>query len=314
MNATSDTRDANRSELLAVAMAAIGSICVGTVPYLVRLLQTGGFETTSLLFWRYVFGSLILVPLAVMAMSRREQRTARFPLVPAAGLWLMGVWGAVQTFAYYKAIETVSTSVTVTIFFAYPIITLLIDRFALKVPVPRSTSLAIAAIFAGVVLTSLPQLRQASISSFEGLALAATTPFLYALYISLSFGLTRQLPTFVAAALIYAGQLTAFAGATAAMGLRIPANSWEWLLVASIGTIGGALQIASFAYALPRLSASGYAVIVSLELVTVVLLGVAVLGERLDGWQWLGVTMVLVGVVTDRLMRAWSRRSSPVRR
>lgn len=314
MNATSDTRDPNRSELLAVAMAAIGSICVGTVPYLVRLLQTGGFETTSLLFWRYVFGSLILVPLAVMAMSRREQRTARFPLVPAAGLWLMGVWGAVQTFAYYKAIETVSTSVTVTIFFAYPIITLLIDRFALKVPVPRSTSLAIAAIFAGVVLTSLPQLRQASISSFEGLALAATTPFLYALYISLSFGFTRQLPTFVAAALIYAGQLTSFAGATAAMGLRIPANSWEWLLVASIGTIGGALQIASFAYALPRLSASGYAVIVSLELVTVVLIGVAVLGERLDGWQWLGVTMVLVGVVTDRLMRAWSRRSSPVRR
>lgn len=314
MNATSDTRYPNRSELLGVAMAAIGSICVGTAPYLVRLLQTGGFETTSLLFWRYVFGSLILIPLAVMAMSRREQRTARFPLVPAAGLWLMGVWGAVQTFAYYKAIETVSTSVTVTIFFAYPIITLLIDRFALKVPVPRSTSLAIAAIFAGVVLTSLPQLRQASISSFEGLALAATTPFLYALYISLSFGLTRQLPTFVAAALIYAGQLTAFAGATAAMGLRIPATSWEWLLVASIGTIGGALQIASFAYALPRLSASGYAVIVSLELVTVVLIGVAVLGERLDGWQWLGVTMVLVGVVTDRLMRAWSRRSSPVRR
>ena len=301
--------EGGRSELTAVLVAAIGSITVGITPYLVRLVQTDGLDTRSLLFWRYAFGLTLLIPLA-MPKLRRLERGAGLPML---GLWLSGMWGAMQSFAYYRSIETVATSIVVTIFFAYPIFTLLLDRYYLKVHVPRSTAIAIGAIFIGVVMTSLPQMQGGAVAR-EGLLLAAATPILYAIYITFSYGLTSKVPAFVAGSLIYLGQLTVFGVMALLTGLNAPSNLREWLLVFAIGTLGGALQIASFAYALPRLSGSGYAVIVSLELVTVILVGVLVIGERLDAVQVMGVCLVVAGVLVDRLMRAWTRRTTAVRR
>ncbi len=298
-----------RSELTAVLVAALGSITVGITPYLVRLVQTDGLDTRSLLFWRYVCGLTVLIPLAMTTISRVERGAGAAML----GLWLSGMWGAMQSFAYYRAIETVATSIVVTIFFAYPIMTLVLDRFVLKVHVPRSTAIAIGAIFIGVLMTSLPQMKLGAAGT-EGLLLAASTPVLYAIYITFSYGLTSKVPAFVAGALIYLGQLTIFGTMGLIGGLNSPANLREWALVFAIGTLGGALQIASFAYALPRLSGSGYAVIVSLELVTVILVGVLVIGEKLEPVQICGVLFVIAGVLVDRLMRAWTKRTTPVRR
>ncbi|KAB2847766.1 MAG: hypothetical protein F9K44_12630, partial [Hyphomicrobiaceae bacterium] len=82
----------HRSELKAVLVAALGSIAVGITPYLVRLVQTGGMDTRSLLFWRYVFGVLFLIPLAMPKLRKLEPGTGLTML----GLWLSGMWGAMQ--------------------------------------------------------------------------------------------------------------------------------------------------------------------------------------------------------------------------
>jgi multidrug transporter EmrE-like cation transporter len=76
-----------------------------------------------------------------------------------------------------------------------------------------------------------------------------------------------------------------------------------WLNLLFIGTVGGALKILSFAYALPRLASSGYALIVCLEVVTVVLAGVILLGETLLAVQWLGIVLVLAGIAVTRTRR-----------
>ena len=298
------------NEFTTVVVAAFGSICVGTVPFLVRSLLTSGFDTVSLLFWRYAVALLVLVPAALW--SLRGERTLRDPAA-MLGIYGCGVWGAMQAYAYYAAVETVATSVVGTIFFAYPIFTLLLDRFVLRVDVPRSTAVAVITIFIGVILTGLPQLRSDRLA-VHGLMLAAAAPVLYALYITFSYALTRRLATFVAAALIYLGQLTAYAMAAALTGLKWPASPTQGLLLLAIGTLGGAVQIACFSYALPRLSASGYAVVVSLELVTVVMIGAVALGESLTVVSVIGIALVLTGVVLDRLMRAWSKRTTPSRR
>lgn len=84
----------------------------------------------------------------------------------------------------------------------------------------------------------------------------------------------------------------------------MPAGIGEWQSIIVIALVGGVISVASFAYALPRLSAGRYSIIVSLELVTVVLIGVAVIGERLAPVQFVGVGLVCVGIVADRLIRA----------
>lgn len=88
------------------------------------------------------------------------------------------------------------------------------------------------------------------------------------------------------------------------MELELPVRTEGWLSLLAIGVLGGVVQISAFAYALPRLSASGYSVIVSMELVTCVVLGVWVLGEPMSGVQAAGVGLVIVSIIADRIMRA----------
>jgi drug/metabolite transporter (DMT)-like permease len=67
------------------------------------------------------------------------------------------------------------------------------------------------------------------------------------------------------------------------LGLDHPAGFDGWGRLISIATVGGAIQIASFAYALPRLSASGYSIISAL--------------------QSFGIAVVVVGIIVERLLR-----------
>src|SRR5690606_5181173 len=106
------------------------------------------------------------------------------------------------------------------------------------------------------------------------------------------------------ASAIYLGLGTGYALVIALFGMKLPSDLGGWQSLLAIAIVGGVIQIASFAYALPRLSAGRYSIIVSLELVTVVLIGVLLLGEQLSGVQFIAIGLVAVGIIADRLVRA----------
>jgi drug/metabolite transporter (DMT)-like permease len=285
----------------AALAAAIGSTCVGFVPFFVTGLQKAGFDTVSILLYRYLVALTVLVPLALATSPGIGREIA------TAGRWLFlnGLTlGAFQTYLYFKAIETVATSVVITVFYCYPVITLLIDRYFFGIAQRWSTFVALGVVLLGVVATSLPGLIGAALDPV-GLAFAAATAFGYAAYIAVAYPLTRRLSTFTGAMCIYGSLATAYAIAVLFIGgPSLPREPWHWFSLLAIGTLGGAVQIAAFSYALPRLSSSGYSLIVCMELVTVVLVGVTLLGENLVPIQMLGIVLVLSGILFERWMRS----------
>ena len=287
-------------EVKAVAAAAIGSICVGFVPLFFSGLQKAGLETTSILFFRYVIALLILVPIALARSTGITEEWRR----GGAHLYINGlILGTAQTFCYFKAIESVPTSVAVTIFYTYPLATILIDRFVFRLPLYGSTVIAAIAVLIGVALTSLPGFGSTHLDPV-GLMFAAGSAIGYAVYIAIAYPATQRVSPFTSAMCIYASMATAFGLVAFSRGITLPPAPEWWLSLLFIGTLGGALQILAFSYALPRLSSSGYALIVSLELVTVVLAGVLLLGERMLPVQGAGIVLVLAGILFERLMRA----------
>lgn len=284
---------------LAVLAAAAGSICVGTVPMLAVELYRGGMNPQSMLFWRYWIALLFLVPLALYASPglMAEWRSA------GRGLFLNAITlGALQTFTYFRAIQTLPSSVVVTIFFTYPMFAVALDQLVFGRKARWPTILAVLLIFAGVLLTGWPQLTFET-SDPLGLLCAILTPVIFSIYIAIAYRFTRQSSAFAGASFIYFGLGCTFGLIVLLFGLDQPAGFDGWMRLVLVATVGGAIQIASFAYALPRLSASGYSIIVSLELVTVAILGVTMLGERLTLLQWLGVAIVVVGIIVERLLR-----------
>jgi drug/metabolite transporter (DMT)-like permease len=286
-------------ELKAVLAAATGSTLVGTVPMLALGLYQEGMSVTSLLFWRYLIALVFLWPLAAMTSPSLGEDWRKAGMA----LFINGVTlGVAQTFTYFRGIETLPSSIVVTIFFTYPMITLALDLIVFKRRPGIGSLIAVAMIFTGAMLAGWPNL---SLEKSEpiGLACAIATPLLFSAYIAIAYRYTRHASPFASAASIYSGLFTGYLVAVAFGGLSFP-SGWSGIgSLLLIGIVGGVVQISAFSFALPRLSASGYSIIVSLELVTVVSLGVLVLGEPLSAVQLLGVALVAAGVITDRLMR-----------
>ena len=288
------------AEARAVAVAALGSSLVGTVPYFAIGLYRGGMDVASVLLWRYWLALAVLIPIAWWTSPglRAEWVAA------GRGLFLNAVTlGAVQTYTYFRAVQTVPSSVVITIFFAYPIITLALDRHLFAIPVRWSSIVAAGLIFLGALLAGSPSLSLGDADTV-GILCALATPMIYAVYIGIAYRFTRRGSPFAAASAIYLGLGCAYSAMVGVFGIRLPADRGEWQSLIAIALLGGVIQIVSFAYALPRLSAGRYSIIVSLELVTVVSIGVLLLGERLTPVQFAGIGIVAAGIVTDRLIRA----------
>ena len=283
-----------------MAVAALGSSLVGSVPYFAIGLYNGGMDVASVLLGRYCIALLVLIPLAIWTSPglAAEWRSA------GRGLFLNGlILGVAQTYTYFRAVQTIPSSVVVTVFFVYPMIMLAIDRFIFAIPVHRSSIAAATLIFVGALFAGWPSLGLGS-ADVVGILCALATPFVYSAYVAIAYRYTRQASPFAGASAIYLGIGLGYALVVAFSGFKMPESVEAWRHLLAIALIGGVIPVVSFAYALPRLSGARYSIIVSLELVTVVLIGVLLLGERLSGIQFAGIALVAVGIIADRLVRA----------
>jgi drug/metabolite transporter (DMT)-like permease len=287
-------------EARAVAAAALGSSLVGTVPYFAIGLYQSGMEVSSVLFWRYWIALGVLIPLAWW--TSQNLRAEWFGA--GRGLFLNGITlGVAQTYTYFRAVQTVPSSVVVTVFFVYPMITLVLDRYVHALHIRWQSIAAVTLIFFGALLAGWPTLGLGNADPV-GLACVLATPIIFSAYVAIAYRYTRQASPFAGASSIYLGLGCGYTVAALLFGASLIPKASAWPSLFAIGLIGGAIQIASFAYALPRLSAGRYSIIVSLELVTVVIIGVLLLGEQLTAVQFAGIGLVAVGIVADRLVRA----------
>jgi drug/metabolite transporter (DMT)-like permease len=286
-------------ETRAVAVAAMGSSLVGTVPFFAIGLYQAGMSVSSLLFWRYSIALMVLIPLAIWTSPGLRAEW----IAAGRGLFLNGlILGVAQTYTYFRAVQTIPSSVVITVFFVYPMIMLAIDRFLYAMPIRWPSIAAAGLIFIGAMLAGWPSLGLGT-ADMVGLICAIATPFVYSAYVAIAYRYTRQASPFASASAIYLGLGGGYTLAVVLFGLNVPTSPTSWIWMLAIALVGGVIPVVSFSYALPRLSAARHSIIVSLELVTVVLLGVLLLGEQLTTVQFFGIGLVAVGIVADRLIR-----------
>jgi len=282
------------------ALAAVcGSALVGTMPMLALRLYAGGIGATSMLFWRYGLALILMgaVAAALRLNLRREWRAGgwRIALVGAS-------LGAAQTLCFWESIKTLETSVAVLLFYTYPAVTLLIDRVVFKHRVRRVALACVAIILAGAALITAPGLRGGTIDP-RGLAWAIPSPLFYSLYLAFNARLLRRHPPLVGAGFLYIGMGATFAVPAAILGLDVPATSATWLLLLVVAIGPSALTTTLFSYAVPRLGAASYAIVANVELVTVVAIGMLILGETVTPGRLAGAALVVAGIVTHALSR-----------
>jgi drug/metabolite transporter (DMT)-like permease len=284
------------------AIAALsGSTMVGFMPLLARRLYADGLGAPSMLFWRY---NLAILALAVAALFmqidlRRVLRSGGWRIV------LLGATlGAAQTLCFWESLKTLETSIAVLLFYTYPAITLLIDRVVLKQPIRPVAVLCIAMILSGAALVTLPGLRGGAIDP-RGLLWAIPSPLIYSLYLAINSRLLLHYPPLVGAGGLFLGMAITFSAMAALLGLDTPTHVTSWLLVLLIALGPGALTMTLFSYSLPKLGATGFAILANAELVTVVAIGTLVLDETMTPGRAIGGLLIVAGIVTHALSRRY---------
>jgi len=273
------------------------------MPILAQHLYAEGIDPPSMLLWRYA----IALPAPLMAAA-----ATRTDLVAA---WRGGAWrivlvgttlGAGQTITFWESIKTLDTSLAALLFYTYPALTLVLDRVLFNRPIRRSAALCVAIILIGAGFITLPGLRGGTID-LRGLAWAIPSPLIYVFYLAANSVLLRGQKPLAGAVCIYSGMALAFVAIGIATGLDVPGTAHAWSLMVLAALIPGALVITLFSYSVPRLGPSSYAIIANLELVTVVIVGVTLLGETMSPERAAGGVLIIGGIIGYGL----SRKAAP---
>jgi len=287
------------------ALAAVsGSAMVGVMPLMARQLYADGLSAPSMLFWRYVLAVAALL-LGAGAM-RIELRAA----------WRHGAWrilllgatlGAAQTLCFWESLKTLETSIAVLLFYTYPVMTLALDRVLFGHPIRPLAGSCIAVILFGAALITVPGVQGGAID-LRGLCWAIPSPLIYAAYLAINSRLLRHYPPLVGAAGLFGGMALTFAIIAGFIGLDWPSTPGVWALVVFVALGPGALTMSLFAFSVPRLGASGFAILANVELVTVVLIGTLVLGEAVTPGRAVGALLIVAGILTYGLSQKADRQ------
>lgn len=283
----------------AVLAATSGSVMVGFMPIAALHLYADGLSAPSMLLWRY---AIALPALAIAAAAVRLDIVAAWRRGGGRIVLVGATLGAGQTLCFWESIKTLDTSIAVLVFYTYPVLTLALDRILFRRPVRATPLFCVAIILAGAALVTLPGLRAGTLA-VEGLLWALPSPLIYALYLAANSVLLRGQPPLAGAIGIYFGLALSFAAATFYGGLDIPADAAAWLLIVVVALGPGALTITLFSYSVPLLGPSSYAIIANLELVTVVAVGVTLLGEPVTPERVVGGLLIVAGIVGYGLLR-----------
>jgi len=296
----------NPTRLWPAALAAIaGSVMVGFMPILALHLYADGIDAPSMLLWRYAIALPAL--LIAAAMTRLDPIAA----------WRGGAWrivlvgatlGAGQTICFWESIKTLDTSIAVLLFYTYPALTMMLDRVLFRRAIRPASVLCVAVILLGAALITLPGLKSGTIDP-RGLAWAIPAPLIYVLYLAVNSVLLRRQKPLTGAISLYLGMALTFGAACVARGLDVSADPETWLVVLFVALGPGALVITLFSYSVPLLGPSSYAIIANIELVTVVAVGVTLLGEPVTPERAAGGLLIVAGIVGYGLL---PRRESTI--
>jgi len=279
----------NRSPRTAAALVALAAFCWGLSGGIGGLLLAKGWNPFFLALCRGGFGLIV----ALLWLGLRREASG----LGSARLWLWSLvagLGVAGNFTFYfMAIAEGSVAVAATLMYCAPVYVFLVS-FALGVEpaTPLKWSALILASVGVVLLTGLHDLAAEKFTLagvlaglMSGLCYAG---FIFAFRFASPHG-SPQAILLVAFALLVALLYWPADGGQAIAALTTP----DWPLLVTLGVLGAGLSFFLFVVGLRNARPTVASVVALVEPVTASLFGVAILNERLDGLQVIGMALIL---------------------
>ena len=271
----------------------------GTGSLVVNLLVVHhAYEPQSISFWRFVLGGAALLAVFGRAMPWRRLLREGAPLVVAGALM------ASYVLLWFVGIARIGAAIPTLIALCLPpvFVTLwALARGRQRIGV-RLVAVLLASIVGAVLLIvgghrgSGAQAGTTAADWVQGVAVSIGSAVLYAVFTSMSPGLSRRWGAGVATTALTLSATAIMALSASVRPLQWPheATPEAWLLY--LGMVTAALALLAFSWGAARLSPTALTVATLVEPLTAVLLAAVFLGERLAAAQWLGGLLLIGGI------------------
>ena len=275
-------------------MILVAAACFGTLAIFGKLAEDVGLNTTTLLTYRFVFGTaFIWVGLLLWRRARllpkRERRVAL----------ALGLLYASFTAFFFWGLLFVSAGVASLVFYTYPIYVYVFAVTLLNESLSRYKLAALVLALAGVGF--IVSGDAAGVDAL-GVLLVGLAALGYAGYVVGNRAALGSIDAdLLAGTAMLATTVSTLVGALLLGRLAVPAGADQWGIVLGIAAIGTALPIFLYVSGLDRIPASHASVLSTAEPVVTVSLGVVTLGESITPVLVMGGLLVLVGVVLVQL-------------
>ncbi|MDJ0702017.1 MAG: EamA family transporter [Leptolyngbyaceae cyanobacterium MO_188.B28] len=279
----SKPQDLDHVGVLLVMLSALG---FGTLAIFGKLAYAQGLDPLSALSWRLGGATVALWGWLLL----RNQR--QVPLSAAISALSLGAIGyALQSALFFNALSYASAGLTALMFYTYPAFVALISWGTTR-QAPTSWQLKVL----GLSLLGCWFTLDVSHEIVQplGILLGISAGAGYALYMTLSSRLVRNVPPIQAAAFMLLGATATVGSITVVLqGVVIPTTTSGLSAVLGLAVISTALPIVFLFAGLRRLRVVPAAILSTLEPALAVVMGIWLLGEQLQLAQLLGGAMII---------------------
>lgn len=290
----------------------LGACSYGILSTFAKLAYAEGFTPAEVIGSEMFFGVIIIWVLALFVTGRRrtKEKAIRSPAAIGGpntrkgrarkwpGLLAVGCLIGLTTILYFSSVSYVPASLAIVLLFQFTWIGVLFESVSRRQWPSRHKVVALIFLFIGTILTGGVLQGEWQGLPLPGLVLGVLAAVSFATYINLSGVVATDVHPVLRSSVMLSGALLlvciVFPPAFLWNGALL-AGLWRWgLLLAFFGCV---VPTVSFAVGVPRVGGGLATILSSAELPTAILMSALVLGEEVQPLKWLGVAVILIGIV-----------------
>ncbi len=276
---------------------ALGILAVSSSAFLITFARQDGMPAVAIAALRLSLASLVLAPIAPIALARSREELRRLAPRDLALAMLSGVFLALHFAFWISSLDYTSVMSSVVFVSTNPLFVALASVLLLRESLRRGTLIGIAVAMLGGALVGLTDLGRAGGASLQGDALALTGAVAVSGYLIIGRRLRARLSLILYITLVYSSAAIVLLVMAWAMGVPLLGYSWQaYTLVVLLAAGPQLIGHSSYNWALKYLSATVITITILAEPIGASLLAIPILSQVPEPLKLFGGALILVGI------------------
>lgn len=274
----------------------LGGCCYGLLSTIVKLAYSAGFTVTQVTGSQYLLGTLLIWMVALF--SKKKKLT----LVKIGKLLLAGIPVGLTGVFYYQSLQTLDASLAIIFLFQFVWIGSFIEWIVYKKTPSKGKMASIGILIIGSILAAGIIVEGGIEISWQGTVWGLLSALTYTALIFVSGSVEKDTPPVQKSALLSTGGLITvllFFPPTDLFHVPVFMGITPYGLF--LGLFGVALPPLLFSIGMKHIGPGLGTILTASELPVAVILSSLVLAENVSLSQWLGVVLILCGIVAGNV-------------